>query len=304
MVAVKKENVLKVILASLCFPVLYMLLMFLLGEVYALSWKAFNAGATSEQVVEQLSVSLPLTMATVAVFLIITFIIFKVQKKDLLKRIQWNTAPGKSVYALAVLLVLGLFLTALLLGVVIPQSWTENDTTVNAFTSMSPIFVILCMGIIIPIAEEIVFRGLMMTRLQMRVAPWFAVALTTFVFAGAHFIDSPGHVLTVLPFALSMCLVFLWTKSIRVTMFIHILYNTVITSILLIATSLDDTSAASSASSSNLAPAITGSIGLAITVLALVLIYKRRQKDMPDSSVVAGFNQLKQDETAKQNNPQ
>jgi membrane protease YdiL (CAAX protease family) len=284
MVSVKKENILKVIVVSLFFPILYILLSALIGQGYLLSWKALNAGATAEQAAEQLiSVSLLITVVAAAVFLIVTFIIFKVQKKGLLKRIQWNTSPKKSIYAIAILLIFGLFLTALLLTAVIPQSWIAEDITSDALNSMSPLLAILCMGIIIPIVEEIVFRGLMMTRLQTRVAPWLAVALTTAVFAIVHLGNSPVHVLTVLPFALSMCLVFLWTKSIRVTMFIHVLYNTALASISFIAASLDDSSAASNASSSNLAPIIMGLIGLAITISTLILIYKRRQKDMPDS---------------------
>jgi len=291
MVTVKKENVVKAILASLFFPILYFILLSLFDEGYSLSWKALNAGATSDQVKEQLaSVSLLLIVATIIVFFIITLIIFKAQKKDLLKRIQWNPAPRKSVYAFAALLALGLFLTAFLLIAVIPQSWLADDAAGNAITSMSPLLVILIMGIIAPIAEEIVFRGLMMTRLQARVAPWLAVTLTTLVFAVLHMGASVGHALTVLPFALSVCLVFLWTKSIRVTMFIHALYNTILVLVSVLATNLPDSSTTSNASNANLAPAIMGLIGLVIVVLALVSIYKRRQKAVPDSPVVPPIN--------------
>ncbi|MDR2720105.1 MAG: CPBP family intramembrane metalloprotease [Nitrososphaerota archaeon] len=287
MVTVKKENVVKAILVSLFFPVLYFLIMSLFDEGYILTWKALNIGATPDQVNDQLtSVSLLLVVVTVIVFFMITFIIFKAQKKDLLKRIQWNPAPRKSVYALVVLLALGLFLTAFLLVVVIPQSWLADDVAGNAITNMSPILVILIMGIIAPIAEETVFRGLMMTRLQQRVAPWLAVTLTTLVFAVFHIGNSVGHVLTVLPFALSVCLVFLWTKSIRVTMFLHALYNTILVSVSVLATNLSDSSTTSDASNAHLAPAIMGLIGLAIVVLALAFIYKHRQKAVPDSSVM------------------
>lgn len=288
MVVVKKENALKVFLVALFFPVFYLLLGVLLGTGYAIGWGALNTGATSEQVTEQIaSVALPVTIAAAAVFFIIIFVIFKVKKQNLLKYINWNSPTRKSVYALSILLVFGLFLTALLMAVVIPQSWVANDVATNALTSMSPLLAILCMGLIIPIAEEFVFRGLMMSRLQTRFAPWVAVVLTTVVFAAVHLSDSVGHVFTVLPFAISLCLVFLWTKSLRVTMFIHVIYNTIIVLVAILANSLEDSSAASSVSSSNLAPAIMGLIGLAITVLTLVLIYKRRPKnDTPDSSVM------------------
>jgi membrane protease YdiL (CAAX protease family) len=287
MVTVKKENAIKVFLVALFFPVFYVLLGALLGTGYALGWGALNTGATPEQITEQVvSASLLITVIAAAVFFLIVFLIFKVKKQNLLKHIKWNSAPGKSVYALSLLLILGLFLTVFLLGVVIPQSWTANDVAADAITTMSPLLVILCMGIIIPVAEEFVFRGLLMSRLQTRFAPWMAVTLTTVIFAVVHLTDSVGHIFTVLPFAMSVCLVFLWTKSIRVTMFIHVVYNTILVAVALLATSLEDPSVANSASSSNLAPAIMGLIGLAITVSTLFLIYKRRQKDEPDSSVM------------------
>ena len=280
---VKKENVLKAILVSLLFPVIYLVVMVLVNLVSQLFYMVV-LGFTQEAYEAAGNVIL---LASAAVFFLVTFIIFKTRHQSLLKRIQWNPAPKKSVYAFAALLTLGIFLVTVMVQLVlIPQSWMANDTQINDtqinnVSGLSLIWTIAIGGIIIPIAEETAFRGLMMTHLQERVAPWLAVAMTALVFSVVHITDSFGHMFVALPAAVVLSLVFLWTRSIRATMTMHILYNSVPSIIASITAGASD-STSSDDSSSTLTLIIMGLIGLAITVVMLYLIYKRRVKAAPE----------------------
>ncbi|MDR3120501.1 MAG: CPBP family intramembrane metalloprotease, partial [Clostridiales bacterium] len=78
-----------------------------------------------------------------------------------------------------------------------------------------------------PIAEEIAFRGFMTTRLKMRFPVWFAVALSTLAFSAGHYTGGIGQLIGTAWTGLLFCLVFLWTKSLRASIFAHILNNAV-----------------------------------------------------------------------------
>ncbi|MCL2321400.1 MAG: CPBP family intramembrane metalloprotease [Oscillospiraceae bacterium] len=274
----KKENVLKAIVVSLFFPALYFVIMFLVNYGYSIIWKLSHVGMTKQQVEAQVSsVALILLMVIAVVFFLITFIIFQARHESLPKRIEWNPAPKKSVYGFAVLLGVGLIFTSVLVSLAIPKSWTANDTVANAATGQSLILAILAVGIIAPIAEETAFRGLMMTHLKSRFAPWLAVAIPALVFCAFHAYDSLGHMFTIIPLAVSLGLVFYWTRSIRVTIMIHIL-NNIIPLIMAVTANSTGSAAAGNTSSSTSASIVMGIIGLAIVMFALVMIYKRRQK--------------------------
>lgn len=289
MSVVKKENIIKTILSSLIFPVLYFLLMVLFDQGYFLIWKALNPGATDAQANAQLmSVALFLLVGIIAAFFLITFIVFKIRHESLLKRIQWNPVTKKSVYVFAALAGLGLIFTAPLVVLLIPESWITNDAVNSATDGMNFLLTIGILGILAPIAEEIVFRGLMMTRLDKRAAPWLAVTLPVLGFAALHLGDSFGHMFSVLPLAVSAGLVFLWTRSIRVTMTIHIA-NNVIAFLIQELASAAEPAATHDTSGSILPNIIIGFIGLAITVFALAMIYMRKQKSIPNLNDTEGI---------------
>jgi membrane protease YdiL (CAAX protease family) len=281
MTTLKKENLLKTIVVSLLFPILYFVILFLFDNGYGLIWKLNHAGATTADLNAQIATAAyPLLLATIVLFFLITIIIFAVRKQNLLKRVSWNPVPKKSIYGFAILLGVGLIFASMLLSVIIPQSWSANDITTSD-AGQNVVLVVLMTAIIAPIAEETAFRGLMMGHLQNRVAPWIAVALPALAFCIFHMGDSFGHVFGVIPLAVSVGLVFYWTRSIRVTILIHIVYNGIVSIIQALAgTDTSDTTTSISAGIIT-ARIVAGFIGLVIVVLALSMIYKRRQRVLP-----------------------
>lgn len=260
----KRANVLKSVAGSLVFPVIYVGLILILEYGYQLIWnKPFT------------SVKLLINIIVFVLFFAIILIVFRVRKQSFLQRVRWN-APPKHVYWLVILLYVGVTVVSLAIGHLIPASWSANDTIDAATNDQNILLILLVVGILGPIAEETAFRGLMMTHLLSRVAPWLAVTITAIAFAVTHGMDSLGHIFGAVPFAICICLMFYWTKSIRVTIMLHILNNVVV--------SLLEAAAPSSGSGSAYAGSpweavIVGVVGLAVTVLALVLIYRRSKKN-------------------------
>jgi len=199
---------------------------------------------------------------------------------------------------LALLLCLGLFLTNGLMNVLIPKSWMANDTTAPLMNgSVNTILVLLAAGIFGPIAEETAFRGLMMTRLLKGVAPWLAIAVTALAFSVFHGIDSFGHIFQIVPFAVCIGLAFYWTRSLRITIMIHVIYNSA--SVLIGALM----ALAPAANAPEAVPAdlqkdiiieglVLGLFGVAVDVLALVLIYRQAKKSRQTPAVGPYPNQF------------
>lgn len=81
----------------------------------------------------------------------------------------------------------------------------------------------LTLVVMAPIAEEILFRGYLLSKLRGHVATWVAVLITSLLFGLVHFAWNVG----IDTFALSivLCLVTIWTKSLWPAILIHMLKN-------------------------------------------------------------------------------
>lgn len=81
----------------------------------------------------------------------------------------------------------------------------------------------LTLVVMAPIAEEVLLRGYLLSKLRSHVATWIAVIITSLLFGLAHLAWNVG----IDTFALSivLCLVTIWTKSLWPAILIHMLKN-------------------------------------------------------------------------------
>ena len=271
----KKENVLKVIVISLAFPLLYEILLIVVPIVSMFFYK-YVLGTTEET--WNSAKEIVTALASLAVFLLITFIIFKARHKSLLKRIRWNPAPQKSVYVFVALL--GVAVQFINFEYLLPQSLMAGaNNMVGSLGSQGLIVEIIVFGVIAPIGEEIIFRGLMMGRLKGHVASWLAVAFPALIFVLVHMGASVANAIGIIPTAVSLGLVFLWTNSIRAGMLVHIINNTIA---FLLSSFLNNIS--------NTLGLILIVPALLVAVLMLVMIYRRKQKGEPEIGAAKDYS--------------
>jgi membrane protease YdiL (CAAX protease family) len=83
----------------------------------------------------------------------------------------------------------------------------------------------LAIGIVAPLVEELVFRGMLFQLLRRPLPLWGAVVLSAFVFAALHVI--PVLLPTLFLFGVALALVFHYTRSLYCSTFLHALINTV-----------------------------------------------------------------------------
>ena len=284
MSTIKKENAFKVFIVSLFFPVLYWLLLqvipFIYGIIYGISYGISHGGGGSvdkDVLTQKLSDALTsnwlyITLAAVVVFFLIVFIVFKVRHQNFMKRIWFNPMP-KQTFLFVAILAIGVCFADNLFNFILPQSWlTQYTSTASSeFEAKGLILAIIITGLIVPITEESAFRGLMVTRLYGRMSSWLVVVISGLAFALYHALGSVSQAISIVPVGVILCLVFLWTKSILATILIHMINN--IINVLIMGIPALSTFNANSVSTLNL---IVSIVGLAITVIMMVIIYKRR----------------------------
>ena len=272
-----KENALKAFIVSLSFPFLYWFLMTqFIPIIYAFfsGMKAAqvqlnHSSANTQNILSFLKTTnaLYFYLAASVIFLFITAIIFKARHRNFFERIMANPIP-KQILAIIIVLAVGQTFISDLFNFVFPQSWIEvyMSNTDYKTQTYGLVFEILVIGIITPIAEETAFRGLMITRLTGRMAAWQVVVLSVLTFAISHASGSIAQAIAILPMAVIVCLVFLWTKSIYTAILIHMI-NNIIASI---------SGAVTTTGSVSLLDFIISLIGLVITIITMKMIYVRR----------------------------
>ena len=233
---IKKENIVITIVASLGFLVVYLAVSnliplgiqlfyyFTYSELRIVDNEAFTQHVRTQMVANVNYIGISIFM----VFLAILFVIFKIKKTSLLKRIRWNPV-SKQVYALvAVFAISNVIALNFLMDFLLPQSWVQGTSEyADMITSANgglflTIFAVVFVG---PFGEEVLMRGLITTRLMERLPLWFAVAFPTILFGVGHSAGGMGQIIGTTVTGLVFALVFIWTNSLRTAVLAHSLNN-------------------------------------------------------------------------------
>jgi len=107
----------------------------------------------------------------------------------------------------------------------IPESmWAQYEELVSKTVITDNILLTtLTTALAVPLTEEIIFRGLSFGALKKVMPVGAAVILQALIFSGAHLV--PVQMLYVLPAALVLGIVFVWTGSFAAPLALHIIYN-------------------------------------------------------------------------------
>ncbi len=122
--------------------------------------------------------------------------------------------------ALLLLLVYSLTLNWLELDELLPPN---NAQDVHD-ASKSLLLSILSAGIIVPVAEEVFFRGFLLKRLLYKMSPIIAIVISSMIFAVFHV--TPTTYIPIFILGAAIGISYVWLKSIWAAITIHIVHNT------------------------------------------------------------------------------
>ena len=207
--------------------------MVIFGAQFVLGLRAGMAGNmnpdTDEIVnrsVEMMTSNMGIVLLINAILAMVVFlVVMKIRKHSFLEEVSLKKVSAKTIL-LAVAVAIGsiAFLNHSLDILPIPESLVEGMIEGNEELSNIPLWQsILATSVVVPILEEIVFRGFMFSRLDKAMPTWIAVIITSAVFGLVH-----GQALWAVWAALVgvvFNIVRIKTGSILPTMIIHILNN-------------------------------------------------------------------------------
>ena len=172
-----------------------------------------------------LRAGLPLGVALLLAFVATVLLFFLTMRRTaqmLFQDSRWRNAPNigvaLGVFALA-------FVASRAILVFLLSIWPAGAQTVPQFLSSgADVWVLLLVaGFLIPLAEEVAFRGLLMRGVEYARGPLFAALLSSAFFGLAH--GAPAQVIAILPLAWLMARAVQHSNSLWTSITIHVLNN-------------------------------------------------------------------------------
>ncbi len=100
-----------------------------------------------------------------------------------------------------------------------------EDLTESAFSmgDTHPIILILALSVLVPIAEELLFRGIIMAEMRRVMSPWLAIVANALLFAIFH-MQLVQSVYVIIA-GLALAAAYVWSESLVLPIAMHMVYN-------------------------------------------------------------------------------
>lgn len=232
------KNTAKQIGKALCYFMLYFLgqiLITLIVQIICGYTAGYDAGVkgltfeTQEQLVEYANnfyfSNMGIDLAARAVFtLLFLLVFFLIRKKKVTEELDIRKTSGKKMIAAALGALFVIFFVNNVMGLLVPEDSLEAFEEASSALYAYPLWqAILANVILVPILEEVIFRGLLFSRL-LKAMPSVVVALiTSIIFSLMH-----GQIVwMIFAFVVGMLLSFVRIKSgsITPTILMHVMIN-------------------------------------------------------------------------------
>ena len=155
--------------------------------------------------------------------LLIYWVIFLIRKKKLTAEVMIRPIPTKGILPIILLAVTFNVITSVLIGLIPwPQSWMDSYM-MNSSVIDNSLIAWLTAVLMAPVLEEVVFRGLMYTRLKKGMTIVTATVLTSLAFGIMH-----GTIIwAIYTFIFSIVLIWVFEKfrSLTANIILHMAYN-------------------------------------------------------------------------------
>ncbi len=210
----------------------YLAAYFAINIIVVMPLAMTNLSGTAEELDAMLNkYTLPLTLLANAVFVLAAAVYYNkishyssfAERVDV-KPFNKKALPYIVCLGVCILYSVDLIISLAITYLPVPKSWidmlTDNSDMILA---ASPFMQILTVAIVGPIAEEVLFRGLMLGSLSKRCNKWLAIVATSLIFGLVH-----GHPIAII-YASCLGILMGWlyckTESLLAPIIFHMIYN-------------------------------------------------------------------------------
>ena len=217
---------------ALCYLLLFLLCQVLVTAVFtlaaALSLLPGQGGDTAGLLAGATSMVLSstglITLISDLAVLVILAVFFLLRRKKPLEEVGLvRTEPacvGAACAAAPLLYVVVSIVLSLL-----PEAWLESYASASSALAQDDIFTILATVVLAPVTEEVVFRGLIFSRLERAMPGWLAAVLSALAFGLCH--GQPVWMAYAFVLGLLFALLRLRTGSILPSLLAHFIFNSI-----------------------------------------------------------------------------
>lgn len=212
------------IIAAVLFSLLYyaIYLVTQVASVYLVAWISPYSAFIAQMSIELSIIGNCLCILALA-------LIFKFTREPLSERAYIKPFPSRFFVTMIILGVATAYGVALVLGYIesigiIPEEWLKaQNEAYSDVVEASPVLQFFCVGLMAPVLEEILFRGLILGTLKEQMHPWVAIIVSSVAFGAAHgtaisFIYATG-------IGILMGWLFVKFNSVLPSMIFHLAYN-------------------------------------------------------------------------------
>ena len=163
-----------------------------------------------------------------AVFTLLFFLVFfALRRKSFSREVRWHKMPSAAKGILGPLecgFGLSVLSSFLLMMIPFPDAWFSSyDEAMEMMMAGSPLFLAAATVIAAPFVEEVVFRGLVYTRLCRGMKRWIAALLSAVIFGLVH--GTLLHLVYTVPMGLLLCLFYEKYRTLWAPIVFHMSFN-------------------------------------------------------------------------------
>lgn len=175
---------------SLCYLALFMgmqILVMLPVMVDGIAAALTGGGMDENALVDAILGADPMLLSLISNLLTLAFLLvfYLVRRKKLSEALWLRPVPAPVLWEGAALAP-ALYLAVTGLLSLLPEAWLESYEEASAGIDSGTAVGMIAVALMAPVVEEIVFRGLIMTRLARGLPGWLAVALSAAIFGACH----------------------------------------------------------------------------------------------------------------------
>ena len=173
---------------ALCYLLLFLLCQVLVSAVYSLTFALYsmlNPGLTLNPIELIFTCTDQISLISGLATLIILAAFFLLRRKNPLQETGFHATCGRFVFTAIAVTPLLYAAISLILGL-LPEAWLEEYAEAAASLNQKGVLSIIATVLVAPLVEEIIFRGLMLSRLNRVLPGWLAVLLSALLFSACH----------------------------------------------------------------------------------------------------------------------
>ncbi len=212
---------------ALCYLLVFLLCQLVVSAGYSLAvsiYATLNPGAVADPMALIMACTDQISLISGLLTLVLLAAFFLLRRKNPLKESGFHVTRGRSV-AWAIALTPLLYAVVIFVIGLLPESWLNDYAEASASLSQTGVLMVIATAVVAPLVEEVVFRGLILSRLRRALPGWLSVVITALVFGLCH-----GHIVWII-YAFALGCVFglfaLKSGSLWPSLCAHVLFNAI-----------------------------------------------------------------------------